>query len=544
MKRIYKLIFVLFAVSANAQWTTDYSTNTIVSPVRSDVSQSITTTDGKTYVVYWQLKPEPVYYQPYVQLIDKSGNKVFGEQGILLNATAQSSSYTSIYHINIDKDNNLYVGITATGEDSKGYIHKVTPSGELAWGTSGISLGNGKGYDIKFFPTDHSGIYLTYADGSKGYINRIDAATGAAIWTEPIAVNGPNTNYPYTSIGEGAVLSDDSFVSLIHARQNSDIFSYFFAQRYSASGTPMWNSLVRLSNRQTMYNTRYSTILDNDVLYLGYYGASSSRFDSYLQRLNPDGTIPWGVNGSELSTDNIYYEMNTSIAKAPGSNEIWSSSRFTTTSQGSSGQYVQKFNKETGARLLGNSAKELFSVDSNEKAEDGPIKIIGNNPAFLIRNAQNNGLQPTPLSLVMLKEDGNFLFPEKYKDIASTNTAKNRVNFTSDGSQLFAVWEESRTGEDDGNRTYIQNFDPQSYLAVGTAEKATSISVYPNPVANIINISSDKKISSAELYDLTGKLVKTSSETSMNVQTLTRGNYVLRVKLADGSVINQKIIKK
>lgn len=96
---------------------------------------------------------------------------MFSEQGILLNDVAQSSTYTSLYYINIDKDNNLYVGITATGEDSKGYIHKVTPTSQLAWGNSGISLGNGKAYDIKFFQTDHSGIYLTYSDVNMGEIS-------------------------------------------------------------------------------------------------------------------------------------------------------------------------------------------------------------------------------------------------------------------------------------------------------------------------------------------------------------------------------------
>lgn len=92
MKRIYNLCFIMRALSANAQWTTNYDTNTTVSSARSDVSKSITTPDGKTYIVFWKVEAAPVYYQPYVQLIDKDGNKVFGEQGILLNDVAQSST--------------------------------------------------------------------------------------------------------------------------------------------------------------------------------------------------------------------------------------------------------------------------------------------------------------------------------------------------------------------------------------------------------------------------------------------------------------------
>ena len=51
-------------------------------------SKSITTPDGKTYIVFWKVEAAPVYYKPYVQLIDKDGNKVFSEQGILPNDVA------------------------------------------------------------------------------------------------------------------------------------------------------------------------------------------------------------------------------------------------------------------------------------------------------------------------------------------------------------------------------------------------------------------------------------------------------------------------
>ena len=490
-------MFALFAIVANAQWTTDYETNTIVANATSDVSKSVTAPDGSTYVVYWQPKADPVFYQPYVQRIDKDGNQMFGENGILLNAAAQSSTYISIYHISVDKDNNLYVGITATGEDSKGYIHKVTPSGELAWGANGIGISGSKAYDIKFFPSDHSGIYLTYYDGQSGLIDQLDASTGASLWAQPVAVSGPNTNYPYTSIGEGAVLSDDSFVALIHARQNSDIFSYFYAQRYTTEGAPMWNSLVRLSNRNTMYNSRYNTIVEDDVVYLGYYGSSSSRFDSYLQRLNADGTLPWGINGSDFSTTDVNYEMNTSIAKVPGSPYIWSISRLTTTNQGSNGQYVQKFNKETGARELGNASKELFGVGSDLKTMAADLQIVNSIPLFLVRNAGNNGVQPTALSVVALKDDGDFLFADKYKDISGAATAKNRVNFTADGtSQVIAVWEENRSGAESGNRTYIQNFKIDGSLALNDVKATAKISVYPNPVSSVLTVSSEAGIRS------------------------------------------------
>lgn len=205
---------------------------------------------------------------------------------------------------------------------------------------------------------------------------------------------------------------------------------------------------------------------------------------------------------------------------------------------------MAKFDKETGARLLGNSGKELFPVDDNTKAQDANLAMISSKPAFLVRNAQNNGTQPTPLSVVMLKEDGDFLFSEKYKDIATSNIVKNRVSFTTDGSQLYAVWEENRTGTEGGNRTYIQNFDPQAYLATGEVPKKLNLTVYPNPVSSVINLSSDKKISTSQIYDLNGKLVKSATDSKINVETLEKGAYIIKVTMADGTTASEKIIKK
>ncbi len=544
MKRIYYLFFILFTIIVNAQWTSDYSTNTLVSDAGSSVSQSVTTSDGKTYVVFFQPKPSPVYYQPYVQLIDKDGNRLFGNEGILLNATALSSSYTSLYYINVDKNNNLYVGLTATGEESKGYIHKVSPTGELLWGPSGIAINSDKAYDIKFFPGQNSELYVTYYSDGKGQIQKLNPETGATLWTNPIAVNGPNSNYPYTSIGEGAVLSDGSFVALIHARQTSDIYSYFYAQRYTAEGTPVWNSLVRLSNRNTMYNTRYNIIMEDDVIYLGYYGYAGSRFDSYLQRLNPNGTLPWGINGSEFSTENLYYEMNTSIAKVPGSSEIWAIARYTNGSQSKHGQYVQKYNTVNGDRIFEDYAKELYSVDSNFKAQAADLQIVDGTPIFLARNAENNGVQPTKLSLIALKQDGDFLFQNQYVDISATDKVKDRVGLTSFGSQVFAIWEENRTGATDGVRTYIQNYDIAEYLSAAQVKDHSKVTVYPNPVSEILYVSSEKEVRSVELYDTTGRKILNKTGKQINVQSLSKGVYLVKITLADGSVTNEKIIKK
>src|SRR5690606_11686394 len=80
-----------------------------------------------------------------------------------------------------------------------------------------------------------------------------------------------------------------------------------------------------------------------------------------------------------------------------------------------------------------------------------------------------------------------------------------------------------------------------------------NLSVYPNPVTNILNISADLvSIADAtvELYDVTGKLVYKNAElfyntnsATIDISTLQPGVYMLKLQ-TDNTVQTVKIIKK
>ncbi len=80
-------------------------------------------------------------------------------------------------------------------------------------------------------------------------------------------------------------------------------------------------------------------------------------------------------------------------------------------------------------------------------------------------------------------------------------------------------------------------------LAVANVSKA-KVNVYPNPVSNLLNIISDKKIASVSIFDASGKAVKTSTETSINVENLAKGAYIVNINFADGTSESKKVIKK
>lgn len=67
--------------------------------------------------------------------------------------------------------------------------------------------------------------------------------------------------------------------------------------------------------------------------------------------------------------------------------------------------------------------------------------------------------------------------------------------------------------------------------------------IYPNPVKEFLNITSNQPIKSVEIYDTLGRLIKTENSTKVNVAQLSKGNYVVKIKTNSGEKI-EKFIKE
>ncbi len=75
--------------------------------------------------------------------------------------------------------------------------------------------------------------------------------------------------------------------------------------------------------------------------------------------------------------------------------------------------------------------------------------------------------------------------------------------------------------------------------------KSNTISLYPNPANEVLNISSINTIEKIEVYDVLGKMVLSNNKTSViNLQILERGIYLVKVNLENGSVAAKKFVKE
>lgn len=83
-----------------------------------------------------------------------------------------------------------------------------------------------------------------------------------------------------------------------------------------------------------------------------------------------------------------------------------------------------------------------------------------------------------------------------------------------------------------------------STQVLGTAEtKKVSLSIYPNPATDLVNIRTSEKIIDVSLFDMTGKKIEVSYNSGqLNVSTLPKGIYIVRAT-TEKAVYQQKLIK-
>jgi hypothetical protein len=79
-------------------------------------------------------------------------------------------------------------------------------------------------------------------------------------------------------------------------------------------------------------------------------------------------------------------------------------------------------------------------------------------------------------------------------------------------------------------------------------EKKTNdlLNVYPNPVNDLLSISGNFGVLndlSVEIYDTTGRLIKSANDAQIIVEELNAGIYIVKINLVNGEVVTRKFVK-
>ena len=498
-KHIFLAILSLWSVIATAQWTTNTEENTLVSTLSSDDMKSVGTSNGFTYVVFWHSVAAPENYELRLQVLSPQGEQMLGDQGVLVSDDLPMSTFTVLWNIIVDSQDNLYVGVTGTGGGEPAYVFKMDLEGNRLWGSSGINVGSG--YAVKMLPLAGGEVLVAWWPSSGvGQIQKFDSS-GQAVWSnsQPVSLGSSNT-----VVGNMFEL-DDGQVLIVFHEVLSGINSFLHAQRFDTTGAAVWSSPVQISDQATVFNRDYQgTIIDNTI-YMGYFASSGTRFDTFLQCIAPDGNLPWGINGSSFDTTQAYYEMEPYMAYKVGSGVIWMSSTYSNTSQSAKGTYLQKYDRITGDRLFGDDAFELFAVGS-EAVPVGGMNIAEQGPILLIKEGVDNGATPTELKAIYLEGNGQAVWPEGLRDVATFQANKGRINHTRmvDDQSVVTFVEQKSTS----TQVFAQNIlSGEVVLSQNTVDTSIDM-IFTNPFDGQLNYQQlSAKGVNAEVFEASGRRI-------------------------------------
>ena len=102
-------------------------------------------------------------------------------------------------------------------------------------------------------------------------------------------------------------------------------------------------------------------------------------------------------------------------------------------------------------------------------------------------------------------------------------------------------------GQDLGGLYHFE-VDTNSSISILELEIDPLISIYPNPTSESINLSSEHALEHFNLYNMSGEMILESeinaTETVIDLSTLPRGLYFMKIQLKDGRLSTKKVIKR
>ncbi|WDF46480.1 T9SS type A sorting domain-containing protein [Chryseobacterium sp. KACC 21268] len=98
----------------------------------------------------------------------------------------------------------------------------------------------------------------------------------------------------------------------------------------------------------------------------------------------------------------------------------------------------------------------------------------------------------------------------------------------------------------DASKKYSDKSEEKEFSVLAVSDfKNEAVSIYPNPVKDILNVKTASKIKTHKVYNLSGQVVnaKLISDKTIDFSRLEKGIYVVEIQLENGKKLTQKIIK-
>lgn len=531
----YLLLFAAccFFRTTDAQWTDDSLQNTIVSDIAG--TEQVTPllasrTDGSTYVSWFDATSGS--YQLRMQLLDVNGNKLWGNDGVLVSDYPQSSALYR-YDLKTDLEGNAVVAFQDTRLGALNIVaYKLDATGNFVWSADGISLTDSlaqEGLSPSIGITGNNDVIIGWNSDSpsnKWISYQKIASDGSFPWNTLQRIKFTNNSKKYSRPSFLPAGPDDFLMLYVQEVGNfPGVTSTLFTQRFDADGNGIWTSPVQFSSKTIPFFFFPAPVSDgNEGLYLAFNTSNPSNAtlnDVYVQHIDNAGNL-WSASGTEAANSTINHKTTPASSFDMANNEFWVLLQVLDGSQGSSGISVQKFDG-SGNVLLGSNATEIYPISSdyylpNSMAETGDGVII-------IYTLGPYGAQK--IYGTRVDEQGGFLWANGSVMLCGVNSNKDDVAsgyFLN--NEVVTVWSDDRL---DFSGVYAQNINADGtlgFVATGLTDLPSEddLMLYPNPsqITRIVLPNGHFSDATIRILDGTGRmLVERKYKTAGNNNEIT-----------------------
>lgn len=519
----------LSAMPIMAQWSDDPTEYTRINPIdKSNYGYTVKTTDDGLSYLYIHV---PNAYNPSIriQIIDKDGNLLLGEDGKEISAE-QNITYTKVGdNLMIDKDDNAIIAFTdyRTGEEVYN-VYKIDQTGEILWSKTlndGVSPGMLAGMSMT--TTDDGGYmfsYLAYTQDDVSssvsvYIEKLKS-DGTDAWDKPIVLDGitDNTqyNYPYL-VDAGA-----NQTILVYAKgANQDLY----ARLIDFDGSSVWGDEDVLVWQGGFTSNPLHTMMD---VYPGPDGgalvawmnsdANSGNYENRLSYVMNDGTYGFstgdlGTNVSNATDYSRGYPQVYVDTKEQAIYCLWQ--QYDQSYQSYHGLYMQKMSYD-GELLWGADGKAVIEMQDNDTYS-----------YYTIQGAT----------------DGNFaVFYMKLDGVGATGSVSCYMTlYDKDGNMIqepacFATCEETLTGLESSQlidgKYYLTNFENYG-VDTNVYMQRVFLNGSLTGIKDVNTDNADKKLLHTDVFSLDGQ----------QKEGLSEGVNLVKEVYTDGTTAVKKQIK-
>jgi len=281
----------------------------------------------------------------------------------------------------------------------------------------------------------------------------------------------------------------------------------------------------------------YSNSINGDVT--GNKGSA----DYWIVKLDNNGAIQWQKSFGSTYNDSAKsiqqtldggYIMAGTIAQGNGNvNLFYGNNDYWVVKLTSNGEIQWQ-------KTLGGS--NFDDVSSIQQTSDGGYIVGGSSSSNNYNVTGNHGSQD--YWVVKLNTSGVVQWQKSMGgsdlDIATS------LQQTSDGGYIVAGYSLSNNGDVSGAHGDNDIWVVKLYKDILSTNEVSIDNkiLIENPVKGQLNIQTKETITSLQLYNVTGQLVKTATSQNISVKELAKGNYILKIQLENGKVISEKIVKE